>query len=101
MMHIHFLGVNNKPDRLEIHQGIVKNYTILGSSLVIEFKRSDKTLAAKKTLAKDLVTWTWTKNINDISNYSAVMAFLKSLNLGNEDKIIAPKPIDNTQQTLF
>ncbi len=102
MIVVHFIGDNNKPDQLEIHAGIIKNFTFLSNSLVIEFKRSDKTLAAKKGIAPGFTAWIWTKNVNDIINYKDVMAYLKALDLGEGHKAVINKiENNNTQQSLF
>lgn len=87
---------------MEIHAGIIKNFSFLSNSLVIEFKRSEKTLSGKKAMAPGFTDWTWTKNVNDITNYKDVMFFLKSLDLGAGHKAIINKiENDNTQQSLF
>jgi hypothetical protein len=99
MTNIKYTGANGKIVKINIHAAIVKDYKILDNSLIIEFKRSSVTLASKKTLAKDLVTWTWSKNVNEILNFGEVMTFLKSLPLCDKPK---NNSIDNNiQQSLF
>ncbi len=107
MIKLKFIGADNKPEEMEIHPGIIKSYTFLSNSLVIEFKRSEKTLGlnkkSQKPVSKDFIAWTWTKNVNDILNYSEVVLYLKSLKLDGTGKITIEPIIENlnTQHSLF
>lgn len=102
MIYVHFIGYNNKSDKLLIHAGIIKNFTIISNSLVLELKRSQVDPKAKKGDKLSGFEWTWTKNINDITNYHEVITFLKTLNLGAAHaKIIDNITKEDNQASLF
>lgn len=95
MIGLKFIGTDNKPVRILVHEKIYKGHQIENGALHIFF---ESTPAVKKD--KNAVTYNWSfkKAISDILNYSEVEAWLKTV---KKPDISQPKhkPGQN-QQTL-